>query len=557
MKKTLTFITLSLLFHFLIAQTAPHQYWIHLKDKNNSIYSINKPNEYLSQRAIDRREKQHIPINISDLPVNTAYINEIRSMGLEIIYPSKWFNTIAVSTNDTVIIESLIKLNYVNKVIKIEKSKIDTSHSKFCIHLNNDDKIQAIESPPLSSDLINYGFSFKQANQIGAVCMHNLGYQGQGISIAVLDAGFLDVNVLPAFDSLRINNLILGTRDFVTGDTMVYEDFPHGMNVLSCMAANLPGNIVGTAPKAKYWLLRTEDAGSEGIIEEINWLRAAEFADSVGVDIINSSLGYRNFDNSADNHGYADLDGNTTIITKAADMVVSKGVFVVSSAGNSGGPPWFKIVAPADADSILTVGAVDSVGNIATFSSRGLTFDGRIKPNTVARGVQVVLAALGGGVVSSSGTSFSCPVTAGAVACLWQANPSASAMQLLNAIQQSASMFTSPDSISGYGIPNFCLANTILTNIEHRKMHVTELIVYPNPFNNNLDIRFFSDKQQTINITLYDISGREIVSQEKKINTVGYTTINFLKTFMSSKGTYLLRLRTEDKTYFEKLINNN
>ena len=557
MKKTLTFITLSLLFHFLIAQTTPHQYWIHLKDKNNSIYSINKPNEYLSQRAIDRREKQHIPINMSDLPVNTAYINEIRSMGLEIIHPSKWFNTIAVSTNDTAIIESLIKLNYVKNVIEIEKSKIDTSHSKFGIHLNIDDKIQAIESPPLSSDLLNYGFSFKQANQIGAVCMHNLGYQGQGISIAVLDAGFLDVNVLPAFDSLRINNLILGTRDFVTGDTMVYEDFPHGMNVLSCMAANLPGNIVGTAPKAKYWLLRTEDAGSEGIIEEINWLRAAEFADSVGVDIINSSLGYRNFDNSADNHGYADLDGNTTIITKAADMVASKGIFVVSSAGNSGGPPWFKIVAPADADSILTVGAVDSVGNIATFSSRGLTFDGRIKPNTVARGVQVVLAALGGGVVSSSGTSFSCPVTAGAVACLWQANPSASAMQLLNAIQQSASMFTSPDSISGYGIPNFCLANTILTSIEQRKMHVTELIVYPNPFNNNLDIRFFSDKQQTINITLYDIVGREIVSQEKKINTVGYTTINFLKTFMSSKGPYLLRLSTEDKTYFEKLINNN
>ena len=557
MKKTLTFITLSLLFHFLIAQTTPHQYWIHLKDKNNSIYSINKPNEYLSQRAIDRREKQHIPINMSDLPVNTAYINEIRSMGLEIIHPSKWFNTIAVSTNDTAIIESLIKLNYVKNVIEIEKSKIDTSHSKFGIHLNIDDKIQAIESPPLSSDLLNYGFSFKQANQIGAVCMHNLGYQGQGISIAVLDAGFLDVNVLPAFDSLRINNLILGTRDFVTGDTMVYEDFPHGMNVLSCMAANLPGNIVGTAPKAKYWLLRTEDAGSEGIIEEINWLRAAEFADSVGVDIINSSLGYRNFDNSADNHGYADLDGNTTIITKAADMVASKGIFVVSSAGNSGGPPWFKIVAPADADSILTVGAVDSVGNIATFSSRGLTFDGRIKPNTVARGVQVVLAALGGGVVSSSGTSFSCPVTAGAVACLWQANPSASAMQLLNAIQQSASMFTSPDSISGYGIPNFCLANTILTNIEQRKMNGPELIVYPNPFNNNLDIRFFSDKQQTINITLYDIVGREIVSQEKKINTVGYTTINFLKTFMSSKGTYLLRLSTKDKTYFEKLINNN
>lgn len=186
--------------------------------------------------------------------------------------------------------------------------------------------------------------------------MHNQGYAGQGMVIAVLDAGFYKADSLPAFDSLRTNNQILGCRDFVTGDTLVYEDYPHGMNVLSCMGGNIPGSLVGTAPKAKYWLLRTEDAWVETLQEEINWAVGEEFADSVGADVINSSLGYSNFDNPADSHTYADMDGNTTIISNAADFAVSKGIFVTTSAGNAGGPPWYKITAPADADSVLTVG---------------------------------------------------------------------------------------------------------------------------------------------------------------------------------------------------------
>ncbi|MES2397581.1 MAG: S8 family serine peptidase, partial [Bacteroidota bacterium] len=293
---------------------------------------------------------------------------------------------------------------------------------------------------------------------------------------------------------------------------------------------------------------------SESLSEEITWLVGAEFADSVGADIINSSLGYNYFDNSADNHTYSDLDGNTTIITKAADLAASKGIMVVSSAGNFGGPPWYKISAPADADSILTVGAVDSVGSIASLSSRGPTFDGRIKPNTVARGLNAVIAANGGDITTSSGTSFSSPITAGAVACLWQANPSVTNMQLLSAIQESSSQFSNPDSLKGYGIPNFCVANTILTGIDNHELSSDKLKVHPNPFNNNFEITFYSNKKQKIDIELYDISGREIFRKHENVSADSYNIFNVNEANTLSKGLYLLQLSTLDKKYFKKII---
>lgn len=548
---------LSLFFHFAIAQTTPSKYWVQFKDKNGSPFSLNDPSVYLSQKAIDRRNKQNILISINDLPVNNVYVAEIRAMqGVTILNRSKWFNAILVSASDTNKISAIKALAYVKNVKQIETSQLLKSISKFESE-NGSNAVSAEKfDNPSASSVLNYGPSFKQANQIGVDCMHNLGYQGQGMTIAVLDAGFFDVNILPAFESMRINNQLLGTRDFISGDTMVYEDFPHGMNVLSCMVADLPGKIVGTAPKANYWLLRTEDANSESLSEEITWLVGAEFADSVGADIINSSLGYNYFDNSADNHTYSDLDGNTTIITKAADLAASKGIMVVSSAGNFGGPPWYKISAPADADSILTVGAVDSVGSIASLSSRGPTFDGRIKPNTVARGLNAVIAANSGDITTSSGTSFSSPITAGAVACLWQANPSVTNMQLLTAIQESSSQFSNPDSIKGYGIPNFCVANTILTGIDNHELSSDKLNVHPNPFNNNFEITFYSNKKQKIEIELYDISGREIFRKHENVSANSYNVFNFNEANTLSKGLYMLELSTPDKKHFKKIIKN-
>jgi subtilisin family serine protease len=553
-KKISSFFFLSLLFQFSTAQNTSAKYWVQFKDKSGSPFSIADPTAYLSQKAIDRRNKHNIPINISDFPVNPAYVNEIKALGVPIFNQSKWYNAITISCSDIKKINAITELNYVKNVKKMEESSTKKVPSKFVSESNTRNSYFDNIGSSLASGNLNYGPSFKQANQIGVDCLHNLGYQGQGMTIAVLDAGFLDVNVLPAFDSLRINNQLLGTRDFVTGDTMVFEDFPHGMNVLSCMVGNLPGKIIGTAPKSKYWLLRTEDAGSETLSEEINWLVGAEFADSVGVDIINSSLGYTTFDNPADSHTYSDMDGNTTIITKAADWAASKGILVVSSAGNFGGPPWYKISAPADADSILTVGAVDSSGVIASLSSRGPTFDGRIKPNTVARGLQAVIAANGGGITTSSGTSFSSPITAGAVACLWQANPTATNMELIYAIEQSSSQFSNPDSIKGYGIPNFCLANTILTGIDKHELNRDKLNVNPNPFNDNFVITFYSSKSQTIDIELYDISGRLIFKRQEKAITNSFNTFTIFEVKEFPKGMYLLRLTTPEKKYFKKIV---
>ncbi len=486
-------------------------YWVELKDKNSNSFSVENPSEFLSERAIERREKHSIKITQQDLPVSISYINSVKNIGVVVKSKSKWFNAILIECDESKI-SSIQNLAFVKSIkeikntssISVDKFEIENNFSSNFSETNYFDR----------TNVYNYGLSFNQANQIGVDCMHNNGYNGQGVVIAVLDAGFFNVNLLSAFDSLRMNNQLLGCRDFVTGDTLVYEDNQHGMMVLSTMVGNIPGRIVGTAPKAKYWLLRTEDAATETLQEEINWVVGAEFADSVGADVINSSLGYSYFDNPADDHTYADMNGNTTIITKAADWAASKGIFVCSSAGNSAGWPWYKITAPADADSILTVGAVDSTGFVTGFSSRGPTFDGRIKPNVAAKGYQSVIAAPWGDIQQGNGTSFSSPITAGAVACLVQANPTKTNMELLYAIQQSANQATTPDTLIGYGIPNFCIANNILTSISENSANNFNVKVFPNPFSNEFTLDYYSQKNEKIKLELYDICGRKILEQD-------------------------------------------
>ncbi|CAN5547147.1 S8 family serine peptidase [soil metagenome] len=556
MKKVISILAFLLFLQFSFAQSSK-TYLVVFKDKNNSPYSVAQPSKFLSEKAIARRQKQNIAIDMSDLPVNPSYVNSVNAVGVGIKSQSKWMNAISVSTNDETKINSIKKLKFVKEVILTSDPAATKIHTTKFDEANNLKPVTTEVNQKMVSTVLNYGPSFFQANQIGIDCMHNMGYMGQGMTIAILDAGFYKADSLPAFDSLRTNNQILGCRDIVAGDTMVYEDYPHGMNVLSCMGGNLPGQLVGTAPKAKFWLLRTEDAYTETLQEEVNWLVGAEFADSVGADVINSSLGYSKFDGGIGDHFYSDMDGNTTIISNAADWAAAKGIFVTTSAGNAGGPTWFKITAPADADSVLTVGAVDSAGAIAGFSSRGLTFDGRIKPNTCARGVQAVVAAAFGGTMTAGGTSFSSPITAGAVACLWQSNPSATNMQLLDAIQQSASQYWLPDSIKGYGIPNFCVADSILSfvlSVNANSIDVTNLSVYPNPFNSNFVIDFYAVKKETILVELYDVTGRKVTSQQQIVfaNTQNKFTLSDITN--TSKGVYTLRLISSDKTYFSKII---
>lgn len=549
MKKNLVLLIFIITSSFSFSQTV--NYWVTFKDKNNSPYHINDPKAFLSERSIARRERQHILITEKDLPVNPVYINGLIKVGVILKNRSKWFNAVSITLNDERAIEIIKSLPYVKSVKKIDIPVSLNHDSKFDLETTSPiTQISQKHSEQVSS--FDYGSTYNQAHMIGADCMHDQGFLGQGIVIAQFDAGFYKANVFTAFDSMRANNQILGCRDFVTGDTMVFEDASHGMSVLSCMAGNIPGSIIGTAPKAKFWLLRTEDDASESWQEEINWAVAAEFADSVGADIISSSLGYSTgMTNPAQNHTFVEMDGNTTIVTKAADWAASVGIFVSSSAGNSGGSPWYKITAPADADSILTVGAVDPNGIITSFSSRGLTYDGRIKPDVVAQGGSSVLINNTGAIAASNGTSFSCPITSGAVACLWQAHPTKTNMEILDAIQKSSSQYSFPDSIKGYGIPNFCVAHRILSPIVIPEDE--SFSVYPNPSSSDFQISIYSLRNETASVDLYDISGRRVVSQSCVL-TID-TRNNFkIGTDNLSNGIYILKVVTKSQTYFTKLV---
>ena len=535
------------------AQISPNHYLVNLTDKKHSSYSIDKPGEFLSERALTRRTKAGIKIVENDLPVSKYYLDSLESLGLKIVNVSKWMNSVSVFTTDVNLIDTLERLSFVRS-IGLEKNKSD-------IPVVNSNKKSPVKQYGLkktdSTYIEKYGNSFKQIQIHNGHLMHNEGYFGQGIHIAILDAGFYKVDELPAFERLRSNNQILGVRDFVDGDNEVYDSDSHGMKVLSTMAGFIPGQLLGTAPKASYWLLRSEQAANEYIIEEHNWVAAAEFADSVGVDMINSSLGYSDFDDPTTSHTYADLDGNTTLITRAADVAASKGILVVTSAGNEGFSKWKYISAPADADSILSIGAVLPDGRRAYFSSFGPTSDQRIKPDICAIGLPSVVSGTNGLVSSSSGTSFSAPTMAGLIACLWQAHPELTNMQIIDIVKRSASQFSAPDSSLGYGIPDIYAAHIYLKSSGAiQKQLKGSINVFPNPFKNEFHVQFQSQKiniPYDMKIEMFDIQGRKMIDDfqpevKNNFKITSYSQFNNL-----SSGLYLLRL-TADNIVLQKKV---
>lgn len=540
---------LSLLFTFAFlllpsALLSQHtRYWIQFTDKNNSPYSVSSPSAFLSARAIQRRTNQGISVVQNDLPVNPAYADSIKNVpNVTLLNRSKWFNAVTVYTTDTNALNLIKSFSFVanTKPVQRHKGSRKLEEDSYKPWEGTKQTLPSVQS-------YNYGPSFHQIDMVNGVCLHDLGYDGNGMQIAVLDAGFWRVDSLPAFDSLRTNGQILGTRDFVDKDTMVYDAHEHGMMVLSLMGGNMPGQIVGTAPKAKFWLLRTEEVASEYVVEEDNWVAGAEFADSVGVDIFNTSLGYTEFDDSTQNHTYADMDGNTTRISIATDIAASKGILPVNSAGNSGSNPWYYIGAPADADSVLAVGAVDSMRICASFSSRGPSFDGRVKPNVAAMGQDVYIASPSGGIGKGSGTSFSSPITAGMAACLWQAHPTSTNMQLFNAIQQSADRFNNPDTLTGHGIPDYCFANSLLAVDEPADKPDDVLSVYPNPFSEFTVVSVKGLNAYGLELSVYDILGNKVHSQ---ILSVQKVTLDL----KLAKRVYTVEVKDKDRSYSAKLV---
>lgn len=425
-----------------------YMYRITFRDKVGTTGSIAQPEKFLSKRALQRRTKQKLIIDSTDLPVSEVYLRQIRKSGVKIVALSKWNNTALVRGNNIVKLEALAALPFVvsNKQVFASPDSIRPQQSR----VKFQDRLMLLDS--IATDY--YGIARRQIEGFNGRQLHNHGFTGKGISIAVLDAGFMNVDRMPTFANVNI----LGTRNFVSGtdnDNDVFRHMDHGTKTLSTMAVNQPSVFVGTAPQAGYWLLRCEDFITETQAEEDFWAAGVEFADSVGADIISSSLGYHYFDDKRQNYSYIDLDGRTALISRTASMLARKGIVLVNSAGNDGMGTWKKISVPADAPDILTVGAIAPDSLNAAFSSVGPTTDGRVKPDVMAFGCPTSVVSGRGFIIQDTGTSFACPLVAGMVACLWQALPQKTALEIIDIVRSSANRKEHPDNVFGYGIPDF------------------------------------------------------------------------------------------------------
>lgn len=469
-----------------------------------------------------------------------------------------------IQTNDPAKIIEIEALPFVKNTVKNVCLKKDESKAEeadlFAINKPFEMKefltetTDALKSVSVANSF-DYGPSLNQIEMIGGVALHDDGYQGQGMVIAVLDGGFLYTDQMTAFDTLRLNGLILSTRDFTQPGNNVYQMSTHGTSVLSTMGAYLPGQIVGTAPKAAYHLIRTEYTPSEYLIEEYNWVAGAEYADSAGADIINSSLSYKTFDDPTQNHVYSDMDGNTAPATIGADHAASVGMIVVNSAGNSGGTDWPWVGSPADGDSVFSIAAVNANGQYVSFSSIGPTADGRQKPNVAAQGASTVVASTSGGISAASGTSFSSPIIAGMTACLWQMAPDLSNTDIMSAIQQSASQSANPDYLLGYGIPNYAVAGIILSDfITSRVTRDNRINIYPNPFTDQINIIYHSNDTQTVTIQIMDIAGQQIYSKENVTGKLGLNYFEIPQLHSLKKGVYLIRISQEGEVLSRKIL---
>jgi subtilisin family serine protease len=507
--------------------------WVYFKDKPQSATFLANPTTMLTQRSLDRRTKQKIALDEKDVPVDANYYNQLKNVsGLTLVAKSRWLNAVHVRGTKAVIDGVKTSLNFVQSIEFANKSlNKPGGKSRTVKHVKRPNKFSEIQVD------FDYGIANTQVSMIKANFLHKEGFTGEGVHMAVIDAGFPNVNTLAGFKRLRDANKILGGYDFVNRSNNFYTGHSHGTHVLSDIAGYVDKSFVGTAPDASFYLFITEDIANEGPHEESLWVEAAERADSLGVDVINTSLGYTEFDNTAYNHTYSDMDGKTAFISRGAEIGVSRGMILVTSAGNDGNKRWKYVSAPADAKSVFTIGAVSASKSIASFSSFGPTADNRVKPDVLAHGLSVyVLDYISGNTRTINGTSFSSPIMAGAVACMWQAFPNRTNMEIMDIIRKSADRYTNPTAQYGYGIPDLEKAyKTTLgvTSVQDRDA----LLVYPNPVTTQL---FVKSKQVNVDYSIRNVLGALVQKGVLKNESIG---IEELQT-----GVYILELTSKNNT---------
>lgn len=535
MKKKLLFLSFILCQFLSFSQ---EDAWVYLTDKDNVIFAIQNPQTILSQQAIDRKNAHGIAIDERDVPVNEVYISQLKlQSGITVFAKSKWFNAVHVRGSESDI-NALLDLSFVASIAFANTA------------LNSESRVaQTSNKHHEEATLVdfNYGSASNQVDMISVDDLHIADYTGQGIRIAVIDAGFTNVNAMSGFQRLRDNGNLLGGYDFVnrTSDIYAYTGNSHGTRVLSTMAGYIQDEYVGTAPDASYYLFRTEDVTSENPVEESYWIEAAERADSLGVHIINSSLGYTTYDNPNYSYTPEAMNGETAFITRGANIANEKGILVINSAGNSGSGSWQIVGAPADAAGVLTIGAVNADGIYAAFSSRGNALQPTQKPDVVARGLGAVVITENNTITGNNGTSFSSPILAGGIASLWQALPNATAEEIKNYVRMSASQYTTPDYYLGYGIPNLQLALNIGLSLQEED--VFEIRVFPNPVKDKLHIKAPASLENA-SIIMFDVFGNLIL--EKPL----LSTDDVLNMSNLASGLYILQIKSSVNSKTFKLI---
>lgn len=416
---------------------------VYLKDKGDAGCSVDAPEAFLSREAIDRRLRDGKFIDESDLPIAPAYLDTLRLAGVCPVVQSRWFSTVVVASADSAAACRLKSLSIVDSVKWVWKGVRETGSATAGV----DTSTLYPADTPLKSP---YGYAAKQIELHNGVRLHEAGYRGKGMRVAVIDAGFLHADRIEALKHLNI----AGTKNIVFPSESVFEGDEHGTKALSCLGADLPGWMTGTAPDATYWLIQSEDVRSEYPIEEDYWIAAVEFADSVGVQVISSSLGYFTFDSPELDYNTDLLDGKTALISRAAEKAAGKGILLFISAGNEGSGDWRKITFPSDAEHVVTVGSVTEEKEKSVFSSVGFTADARVKPDVVSLGTATTVIDATGNIRFANGTSFATPVLAGLGICLWQALPWLSNTEVITLLQQASSQHKRPDIELGYGIPD-------------------------------------------------------------------------------------------------------
>ena len=529
------------LFLFCSILNAQQDAWVYLADKENVSAAIANPISILSQKAIDRKNLHGILIDSRDVPVNENYITQLKNAsGILVMAKSKWFNAVHVRGSQSDI-QSLTSLSFVNGVDFADKTL--SIKQKKAIHTAKQSKLEN------TSATFNYGNSSNQIEMIKGDDLHLLDYTGTGMTVAVIDAGFPNANTMGAFARFRNTGNLLGSYDFVNRDMDVFTNTTsnHGTLVLSTMVGYIENEFVGTAPDAAYYLFITEDATSENPVEESYWVEAAERADSLGVDVINTSLGYTTYDNPNYSYTANDMDGNTTYITRGANIAFEKGLLLINSAGNSGGAgnPWQIVGAPADAEGVFSIGAVDNNGNYASFSSKGNATQPNQKPDVVAQGLASSIITENNIVSTANGTSFSGPIMAGGLVCLWQALPNKTNAEIMQLVRASASQYTTPDNFLGYGIPDLQLA--LNTSLSVTGFKTQDISVYPNPIHNLINFNF-SDNKKDIDVVLYNILGEEILISKVSI------TQNSMDVSTLPNGLYILKFNSNGITKSIKII---